>query len=258
MKSLAKRILTLTTLAGVVTAACVTAPLQAQTSPGVWQSSGDLTLVSDYLYRGISQTNEGMAAQGTLTLSHASGWYVSGWTSNIGFGEGSLELDLFAGRKWQVAALAGQPLTLDLGLMQYRYPQGHNSSNGFNFIEAYSKLGWQDWTLGLALTDNYFGAGVGKFANLTLDWQQALSEQWLLQLHLGHNQFTGHADLQAFLGSAADAGQDYQDYQDYSLLLQTTALGLNLAAGFAGTNVSAAACTELCDNRVLLRISRSF
>lgn len=255
MKSLAKYMLRLTTLAGVIATASFTSALQAQTSTDGWQTSGDLTLVSDYLYRGISQTNEGLAAQGTLSLSHQSGWYASAWTSNIGFGDGSLELDLFAGRKWAVAELAAQPLTLDVGLMQYRYPQGHNSSNGFNFIEAYSKLGWQHWTLGLALTDNYFGAGVGKFAYLTLDWQHALSEQWLLQLHLGHNQFSGATDVQAFLGSTVPARQHYQDY---SLLLQTSLLGLNLAAGVAGTNVSTTACAELCDDRVLLKLSRSF
>lgn len=255
MKSLAKKILTLTTLAGAITAASFTAPVLAQTSPKAWQSSGDLTLVSDYLYRGISQTNEGIALQGTLSLSQQSGWYVSSWMSNISFGDGSLELDIFAGRKWAVTELANQPLTLDIGLMQYRYPQGHNSSNGFNFIEAYSKLSWQDWTLGLALTDNYFGAGVGKFVYLTLDWQHALSEQLLLQLHLGHNQFSGDADLQAFLGSTAQAGRDYQDH---SLLLQTSWLGLNLAAGVAGTNVSARDCPSLCDSRLLLRLSRTF
>lgn len=255
MKSLAKQTLRLTTLAGVILAAGFSASLWAQSSANGWHSSADVTLVSDYLYRGISQTNQGVAAQATVSLSQQSGWYVSAWTSNIGFGEGSLELDLFAGRKWAVAELAEQPLTLDIGLMQYRYPDGHNSSNGFNFIEAYSKLGWQDWTLGLALTDNYFGAGVGKFAYLTLDWQHQLSAQWLLQLHLGHNQFSGAADMQAFLGSTVPAGQHYLDY---SLLLQTTLFGLNLAGGVAGTNVENAACSTLCDERVLLKLSRSF
>lgn len=64
----------------------------AQAAPAVssWQSSGNLTLISDYLFRGISQTNEGMALQGSLMLAHSDGWYVSSWASNIRFGDGSL------------------------------------------------------------------------------------------------------------------------------------------------------------------------
>lgn len=255
MQSFAKKIGVLVTLA-LGHLPWQVAAQQASNSPAKsgWQTSGDLTLVSDYLYRGVSQTNEGVAAQGTLLVQHDSGWYGSLWTSNIGFGDGSLELDLSVGRKLALATVAESPLLLDLGLMQYRYPQGDNSSNGFNFVEAYSKLSWQSWTLGLALTDNYFGAGVGKFMYLTLDWQLMLTQDWSLALHLGHNQFAGRADLQNFLGSQ----QGGQHYLDHSLLLQTSMYGFTVAAGVAGTDISKQACAQLCDNRLLLRVSRFF
>jgi uncharacterized protein (TIGR02001 family) len=223
---------------------------QAAPAASSWQSSGNLTFISDYLFRGISQTNEGMALQGSLTLANTDGWYVSSWASNIRFGEGSLELDLLAGRKWAL----NDEMTLDLGVMQYRYPQGHNSSNGFNYWEAYSKLGIGQWTFGLALTDNYFASGVGKFGYLSADWQQSLTDTVQLQAHAGLNRFASATEFSTFLGSATAA----RSYLDWSLMLQAQWLALDWAIGVAGTDVSATACPALCDDRVLLRLSRNF
>jgi uncharacterized protein (TIGR02001 family) len=142
-------------------------PLQAEE----FKSAASVTLISDYLYRGISQTNEGPALQASLTLQHQSGTYVSAWGSNIKFGDGSMELDLSAGYLWQL----NPDWKLDLGLMQYRYPKGDNSSTEFNFVEAYGKLSYQQLTVGLAITDDYFAAGVGKFAYWSADWTSSLA-----------------------------------------------------------------------------------
>ncbi|HEY0906008.1 MAG TPA: TorF family putative porin, partial [Methylophilus sp.] len=95
MKALSRAVLGF----GKICAAAALLSNSAQAAPAAsaWQSSGNLTYISDYLFRGISQTNEGMALQGSLTLANTDGWYVSSWASNIRFGEGSLELDLLAG-----------------------------------------------------------------------------------------------------------------------------------------------------------------
>ena len=42
-----------------------------------WQSQGSVMLISDYAFRGISQTDEGPAVQAGYSLSHDSGWYGS-------------------------------------------------------------------------------------------------------------------------------------------------------------------------------------
>jgi uncharacterized protein (TIGR02001 family) len=249
MKALSRAVLSFGKIIPLATLLCCT-PAQAAPAASGWQSSGNLTYVSDYLFRGISQTNEGMALQGSLTLAHTDGWYVSSWASNIRFGEGSMELDLLAGRKWAL----NDDITLDLGLMQYRYPQGHNSSNGFNYWEAYSKLGVGQWTFGLALTDNYFASGVGKFGYLSADWQQALTETVQLQAHAGLNRFAAAGEFSTFLGGDTAASS----YLDWSLMLQAQWLTLDWAVGFAGTDVSAQACPALCDDRLLLRLSRNF
>ncbi len=239
-----KSTLTMTLLSSALLLA---SPLRAE---GI-KSTGSVLLISDYLYRGISQTDEGPALQGSLTLATDSGWYASAWGSNIKFGQGSMELDVSAGRSFKLAP----DWTLDLGLMQYRYPKGDNSTDQFNFVEGYGKLIYQDWTLGLALTDDYFGTGVGKFWYLTADWNQQLTAQLQLQWHLGYNKFANALEFKNFLAATSEDGSGYSDW---GVRLNTTQLGLNWSLGYAGTSVSSSACSELCDNRLLLSVGKNF
>ncbi len=98
--------------------------------------SGSVALVSDYRFRGVSQTDKGMAIQGGLTATHESGAYVGTWASNLAgwgtFGGASMELDLYAG---YAIPLGGA--TLDVGLTWYMYPSGADKTD---FAEPYIKL----------------------------------------------------------------------------------------------------------------------
>ncbi|MFZ4111230.1 MAG: TorF family putative porin [Polymorphobacter sp.] len=98
--------------------------------------SGSVALVSDYRFRGVSQSNNGLAVQGGLTLNHESGAYGGFWASNLAgwgtFGGPNLELDLFAGYKLPVGAG-----TLDVGGTFYQYPGGATLTS---FFEPYAKL----------------------------------------------------------------------------------------------------------------------
>lgn len=98
--------------------------------------SGSATLATDYRFRGVSQSDEGMAVQGGVTLSHTSGFYFGAWGSNLAgwgtFGGANMELDLFTGFKLPV----GEG-TLDAGLTWYMYPSGASETD---FAELYLKL----------------------------------------------------------------------------------------------------------------------
>jgi uncharacterized protein (TIGR02001 family) len=98
--------------------------------------SGSVALVTDYRFRGVSQTDEAMAIQGGLTVSHESGFYVGTWGSNLAgwgtFGGSSMELDLYAGYKLPIGAA-----TLDVGATWYMYPSGADKTD---FVEPYVKL----------------------------------------------------------------------------------------------------------------------
>ncbi|PLK24013.1 hypothetical protein C0V72_06430 [Porphyrobacter sp. TH134] len=112
-----------------------TATGQDEATPAI-TVSGAATLTTDYRFRGVSQSDEGMAVQGGITISHESGFYVGAWGSNLAgwgtFGGANMELDLIAGFKLPV----GEG-TLDTGLVWYMYPSGADTTD---FAELYAKL----------------------------------------------------------------------------------------------------------------------
>lgn len=121
-----------------------TASHQAEDTPAI-TISGAATLASDYRFRGVSQSDEGIAAQAGLTVSHSSGFYVGAWGSNLAgwgtFGGSNTELDLYAGFKLPV----GEG-TLDAGLTWYMYPSGLDTTD---FAELYAKLSGSVGPVGL-------------------------------------------------------------------------------------------------------------
>ncbi|NML11312.1 hypothetical protein HHL08_14345 [Sphingobium sp. AR-3-1] len=102
--------------------------------------TGSVGLVSDYRFRGVSQSDKAMAVQGGITATHESGVYVGTWASNLAgwgtFGGAGIELDLIAG----YAMPLGEGTTLDVGLTWYMYPSGADETD---FAEPYVKLSHQ-------------------------------------------------------------------------------------------------------------------
>ncbi len=93
--------------------------------------------VSDYRYRGISQTRLKPAIQGGADFAHKSGFYLGAWATNIkwikdnssaGYPvEGPVEIDLYGGYKFA----AGAGITMDVGALSYQYAGNSlKSTNG--------------------------------------------------------------------------------------------------------------------------------
>jgi uncharacterized protein (TIGR02001 family) len=120
-----------------VALSAVAAPAFAQDeAAGPISVSGSAALVSDYMFRGVSQTDEAMAIQGGLTVSHKSGFYVGTWASNLAgwgtFGGSNMELDLYGGYTTSIGVAK-----VDAGLTWYMYPNGADKTD---FAEVYFKL----------------------------------------------------------------------------------------------------------------------
>ncbi len=109
--------------------------------------SGSVTVVSDYVFRGVTQTNEKPALQAGLTWEHESGFYVGTWGSSISWLSDSdpdvssqVELDVFAG---YAGEFGESGVGYDVGANYYwypgRYPPGYNSPNT---TELYFGLSW--------------------------------------------------------------------------------------------------------------------
>ncbi|WP_341209717.1 TorF family putative porin [uncultured Sphingomonas sp.] len=116
--------------------AAVPAAAQEEAPPKAVTVSGSVGLVSDYRFRGVSQSDENLAVQGGFTIAHESGIYIGTWGSNLSgwgtFGGANMELDLIAGYKLPVGGG-----TLDVGATWYMYPGGFDNTD---FIEPYAKL----------------------------------------------------------------------------------------------------------------------
>ena len=102
--------------------------------------SGNVTGVSDYRWRGISYSAGDFAIQGSIQVTHVSGFYLGTWASSIeqdAFDTyGSAEVDVYAG--WSGEISSG--LSADVGVTWYTYPNGTNPLASGNFIEPYASL----------------------------------------------------------------------------------------------------------------------
>jgi len=114
-------------------------PSASVSLPEGFETSATATLTTDYMWRGVSQTTNGMAFQGSFDLSHESGFYIGAWGSNVQYGadnHGSLELDFYTGFTNDFN-IGSQAITYDLGWLHYDYPLESSSSN---FNEVYFGL----------------------------------------------------------------------------------------------------------------------
>ena len=121
---------------------------QAPASPH--NLTGNLGLYSQYIFRGLTQTDKDPALQGGFDYSHApSGLYLGTWGSNLSWlrdfgaytGGGSLELDFYGGIKGNIGK---SDFTYDVGGLYYWYPgdvaPGFRKADTF---ELYGALGWK-------------------------------------------------------------------------------------------------------------------
>lgn len=225
-----------------------TATGQEEATPAI-TISGAATLTSDYRFRGVSQSDEGMAVQGGITISHSSGLYVGAWGSNLAgwgtFGGANMELDLIAGFKLPV----GEG-TLDAGLTWYMYPSGASNTD---FAELYAKLSGTVGPIGLTGTvayapkqealGNWFPVGApadpgDKEDNLYLagDATYAIDGAPVtLKAHIGYSD--GNPGLGPNGTSVAPTGT----YFDWSLGIDIVPIsGLTLSAAYVDTDISEA------------------
>lgn len=117
--------------------------------------TGNLSFVSDYAFRGVSQTGEDMAMQGGFDYAHASGLYAGVWGSNVELPTGTpnqsanLEVDLYGGYAGSVGDLG-----YNVGLLQYYYPD----ANVFDTLEVYGGVTYMGFGLKLSYSaSDYFG-----------------------------------------------------------------------------------------------------
>lgn len=186
-------------LATLATTACAVEPV-----PSAWTETGNITAVSDYLFRGISQTQAKPTAQATLDFTHSSGVYLGLFGSGVSHaaynnGAGS-ELDVYGGYRHSVNA----DTTIDAGLVTYWFPGAHYATGGkdIKYHTQEAKLGVNigsfNATAWVSLSRYWFGftvqPGSGDLVDTRgtvygeLNWNPELAPGLVLNLHAGRQQ----------------------------------------------------------------------
>ena len=210
--------------------------------------SYNVGVVSDYRFRGITQTNYGGALQGGIDFAHKSGLYLGAWASNVswvkqfnGASNGSWELDLYGGYKGEIT----KDLSYDVGLVTYQYPgndsgaAGTPGAGGFgnaNTTEIYGALTYSYFTLKYSQSlGNFLGnlnSNGSKYWDLSANFD--LGSGLTLTPHVGR-QTVPNQNLGAIAGTAAD-------YSDYALsLTKDFGGGVSATLSAYGTNADSSA-----------------
>lgn len=179
--------------------------------------SFNAAVVSDYRYRGISQTRLQPAVQGGVDyVNNPTGLYIGAWTSSIKWtkdagGDGDVELDLYAGKRGQVS----DAVSYDVGVLTYVYP-----SNGLKHVagfvnadttEVYGQLGVGPAYVKYShAVTNLFGFVDSKNSGyLDVGANIEAGEGFIINLHAGHqkvknNQVADYTDWK--VGATKDFG----------------------------------------------------
>lgn len=219
-------------------------------------TTGSIALTSDYLFRGVSQTNEEPAIQGGIEYAADSGFYIGAWGSSISWLSdlssdeapisSDVELDGYLGYRGK---FGDSKVGYDVGALYYWYPGDYPS--GFNSAdtgEIYVGIsaGLSDTTTlaakySYAVTDlfGYVDSDGSGYLDLSLNWE--FTPGWTLSVHGGkqwieNNEAFEYTDWKLGVTKAFDNGFSiaaaYTD-TDAEEALYTNAFGNKIADGTA-------------------------
>lgn len=128
--------------ATTILASAVLAASSVTSTAVMAELSGNIGFTSNYLWRGVTQSNDEAAISGGIDYAHESGFYAGTWVSNLAGAQ--YEQDWYAGY-----GFAAGEVDLDAGYIAYTYPVGNAN---LDFSEVYLNAGYQAFSAGLAYT----------------------------------------------------------------------------------------------------------
>jgi uncharacterized protein (TIGR02001 family) len=204
--------------------------------------SGNVSIGSDYLYRGISQTNENPTIQGGFDATSESGLYAGVWASNIGF-DGFVEIDVYGGYGGKFT----DDVEYDIGLLRYEYPDDGASGFASSFNEIYGSVSAAGFKLGFAYSPDFFLES-GTSTYLYLDYDIELADDFGVSFHVADQRIKDNAQFGT------------PDYLEYSIGVSKSIENFDLSLTWHDTDLSRAECfggSDLCKSRVVFAVGKS-
>ncbi len=203
--------------------------------------SGNVSLTTDYVWRGYSQTDEDPAISGGFDFESESGFSVGVWGSNVGFApDADFEFDIYAGYGGETDAGLGW----SVGFIRYMYPgtidgvSGDLDWNEYNASASYgmfsASLNYSNDVYGLGETGIYYTVGL----------EYGLSNDFTLAAGLG---FYDYDD--SIFGDTV---------QDYHIGISKDFSGLGFDLSYYSTNGAGTDFYgDVADGRLVISVSKS-
>jgi uncharacterized protein (TIGR02001 family) len=220
--------------------------------PGTFSATAGIA--SEYVFRGITQSNEEPALQGSIDYStiigsrdgNEIGLYAGIWGSNVEFNdnnEASTEFDFYTGITHDIA-----DISFDIGAIYYAYPG------------AAANLNYDFWEVKFATGYDFGPAEIGGSVYYSPDYfggsGDAVYYQAAAEVPLEHGIYlAGHVGRQKIDDNVA---YTLPDYTDWSIGLGANIEGFDINLSYIDTNISKSRCADGCDSKAVLTLSRSF
>lgn len=221
--------------------------------------TANVSIVSDYRFRGLSQTMRRPAIQGGFDYSHSSGIYLGTWGSNCDgtthyYNNTSMEWDLYGGYKGKLFPCALPDLGYNIGLLYYYYPGGkaQNPQNTrYNSAEFYIEMTYKWLSIKYSqMITNYFGFDSN---NTPYNWKTETSSpangnsrgSSYIEANLSYDLIekvcfphleAGKLNLALHVGHQTIRHYGFMSYTDWKATLTQEFAWFNLFVAYVGTN----------------------
>lgn len=216
------------------------------------------SLATDYVFRGISNTDGEPTVQGSLDYEHENGLYAGLWASNVKFRENSgvpaaetvqeatIEVDYYVG----FASEFESGVSWDISALYYAYP-GAEDSLDYDYWEAMGTLGYafektgMEPEIGIEVyhSPEYFGkSGDATYAAGVLNL--SLPGEFGLGFSIGKQWFKDDSSL---------------NYTDWKIGITRTLWGIDAELAYTDTDLSKADCddVDICEGRAVFSITKT-
>jgi uncharacterized protein (TIGR02001 family) len=268
------RLYSFTALMILAGAATAQAPAAAPAAPAPdWTHTGNVSLVSDYNFRGVSQTQGKPTAQATLDFSHSSGLYFGLFGSGVSHAAynnaAGSEIDVYGGYRMALDADSN----IDVGLVTYWFPSANYAAAGRN-IKYHTqdlKIGYNRGAISayawLTVSKNWFGFAIdpisGKYADtkgttyFEANWNPELAPGLTLNLHAGRQTVRNMEDFN-FVDMKVGVSK-VMDAWSFSLAATRNSGEVKRGSALYWTFVNADGSSKnVVGNRLLLTAGRNF
>lgn len=181
----------------------------------------NLALTSDYVFRGVTQTNYKPALQGGLDYAFGdSGWYVGVWASNVDFADSDgpeIEFDSYVGWNHDFSEV----VNFDLSLVHYAYLGERDAYGSIDYYEVLGALTFNEMlTFSVGYAPDYANLDyTSTWVSLGGSWE--VGNDFSINASVGHSQFS----------------EDNGSYNDWNIGISRQFGPVNAALNYYDTNL---------------------